>query len=159
MEKTLNTKVKAGDKFLCTKDYVMNDNSIAYKHSQIYEVINLEKDGWFNMPNELLARHVCKIDSDFLEHFQLWKDQKITDLLRKEENYDYINPNHYKGFSKETIDMMVDIWGKELVATHCEITAFKYRMRIGLKPNQPIEQDLNKSNWYLNKAKELRDNF
>jgi hypothetical protein len=75
------------------------------------------------------------------------------------ENYDYINPNHYKGFSKETIDMMVDIWGKEAVATHCEITAFKYRMRIGSKPNQPIEQDLNKSNWYLNKAKELRDNF
>lgn len=73
------------------------------------------------------------------------------------ETYDYINPNHYKGFSKEVIDMMVDIWGNENVATHCEITAFKYRMRMGTKPDQPIERDLEKANWYLNKAKKLRN--
>ena len=72
------------------------------------------------------------------------------------ENYDYVNPSHYKGFSKEVIDMMVDIWGKETVAIHCEITAFKYRMRSGTKPDQPIERDLKKAIWYLNKAKELK---
>lgn len=51
---------------------------------------------------------------------------------------------------------MVSIWGKEKVADWCEITAFKYRMRMGTKPNNSIEQDLKKEQWYLNKAKELR---
>lgn len=52
--------------------------------------------------------------------------------------------------------MMVAIWGKERVADWCEITAFKYRMRMGTKPDNSIEQDLKKEQWYLNKAKELR---
>jgi len=73
-----------------------------------------------------------------------------------EENYDYINPSHYKSYNKEVIDMMVDIWGKENVAMYCTITAYKYRMRLGKKPDQPIEQELKKEQWYLNKAQELR---
>lgn len=71
-------------------------------------------------------------------------------------SYDFVNPDHYKQNSKEVIDMMVDIWGKEAVSIHCEITAFKYRMRIGNKPDQPIEQDLKKAQWYEAKAKELK---
>ena len=73
--------------------------------------------------------------------------------------YDFVDhPKHYTelGFSKEVIDMMVDIWGAETVATYCEINAFKYKMRLGAKPNQPIERELEKANWYLKKAKELR---
>ena len=70
--------------------------------------------------------------------------------------YNFINPDHYKRGGKEVIEMMVDIWGAEAVATHCEITAFKYRMRLGLKPGQPIEQDYEKAFWYESKAKELR---
>lgn len=35
------------------------------------------------------------------------------------------------------------------------MTAFKYRMRVGLKPNNTIEDDLQKEMWYLRKAKEL----
>lgn len=31
-------------------------------------------------------------------------------------------------------------------------------MRIGSKPDQPIERDLEKANWYLKKAFELRNN-
>jgi len=72
--------------------------------------------------------------------------------------YDYINPSHYKQSGKEVIDMMVDIWGKDAVSIHCEITAFKYRMRLGLKPDQPIERDLEKAKWYEAKAKELKGN-
>ena len=29
------------------------------------------------------------------------------------ENYDYINPNHYKKGNKEVYEMMIDIWGKD----------------------------------------------
>jgi len=71
--------------------------------------------------------------------------------------YDYINPNHYKGSSKETIEMMEDIWGTEALIAHCEITAFKYRVRLGKKPDQPIERDLEKAFWYENKAQELKN--
>lgn len=73
------------------------------------------------------------------------------------ENYDFIKPDHYKNFSKEVIDMMVDIWGVEHVISFCEMNAFKYRMRLGTKPEQPIERDLKKANWYLNKANDLRN--
>ena len=41
--------------------------------------------------------------------------------------------------------------------SNCEMTALKYRMRLGLKPENPIEQDLEKEKWYLNKANELRN--
>lgn len=51
---------------------------------------------------------------------------------------------------------MVRVFGKEKVADFCEINAFKYRMRMGTKPDNSIEQDLKKEEWYLNKAKELR---
>lgn len=53
--------------------------------------------------------------------------------------------------------MMIDIWGVDAFITHCEITAFKYRMRLGLKPDQPIERDLAKAQWYESKAKELKE--
>ncbi len=65
------------------------------------------------------------------------------------------NAEHYKKNRIEVIDMMIDIWGKHSVMEHCEMTAFKYRMRIGNKKNQPIEQELKKANWYEAKANEL----
>lgn len=71
-------------------------------------------------------------------------------------DYDYINPAHYQEFSIEVIDMMAAIWGKEATALHCEMCAFKYRLRIGSKPNQSIEDELGKINWYMEKTKELR---
>lgn len=40
--------------------------------------------------------------------------------------------------------MMVSIYGIEATATWCEMTAFKYRMRVGTKPDNPVEQDLDK---------------
>ena len=73
-------------------------------------------------------------------------------------NYEHVeHPAHYNTYCQETIAMMVAIWGKEKVANWCEITAFKYRMRMGTKPDNSIEQDLKKEQWYLNKAKELRN--
>ena len=72
------------------------------------------------------------------------------------EEYDFVNPKHYQEFSVEVIDMMAAIWGKEATALHCEMCAFKYKLRAGSKPDQPIERDLDKAAWYLSKAKELR---
>ena len=68
---------------------------------------------------------------------------------------DAINPDHYKQYPIESIDMMILIWGKEKTKDFCLMTAFKYRMRLGHKDN--IEQELNKEKWYLDKAKELSE--
>jgi hypothetical protein len=71
--------------------------------------------------------------------------------------YDYVHPSHYKKNGDiETIDMMIRIWGEERVADYCEINAFKYRMRMGHKPNQTVAQEYKKAKWYEDKAKELR---
>lgn len=71
--------------------------------------------------------------------------------------YDFVNPTHYKKNSIEVIDMMVAIHGPAKVADYCEITAFKYRMRMGHKPDQPIEREMEKVNWYEAKAVQLRE--
>jgi hypothetical protein len=56
----------------------------------------------------------------------------------------------------QVIDMMVAIYGTEATAKYCEMNAFKYRMRAGTKPDNLLEQDLEKEKWYLNKSKELQ---
>lgn len=83
------------------------------------------------------------------------KEYKPED--KNEKAYDHINPDHYKQNSVEVIDMMIRVWGLKKVISHCEITAFKYRMRLGSKPGQPIDRDYEKAVWYENKAKELRE--
>lgn len=73
------------------------------------------------------------------------------------EKYEMVDhPSHYNNYSMEVIDMMQKIWGAEATALWCEMTAFKYRMRLGLKPDNPVSQDLDKEAWYLVRAKELK---
>ena len=75
----------------------------------------------------------------------------------KETEYEMVNhPSHYNQYDIEVIDMIIRIWGPEAAALWCDITAFKYRMRMGTKPDNSIEQDIKKEQWYLNKAKEIR---
>ena len=76
------------------------------------------------------------------------------------ESYEMVNhPDHYNNYDKEVIDMIEAIWGTEKAAIWCEITAFKYRMRMGTKPDNDIIQDINKEKWYLNKFKELKSKY
>ena len=74
--------------------------------------------------------------------------------------YEMVNhPSHYNQYDIEVIDMIIKIWGPEAAALWCDITAFKYRMRMGTKPDNSIEQDIKKEQWYLNKSKEIRENL
>lgn len=63
------------------------------------------------------------------------------------------HPSHYAQYPLEVIEMMVRIWGKEKVATFCEINAFKYRMRAGHKDN--VEQDWEKKRGIWKKQENL----
>ena len=76
--------------------------------------------------------------------------------MENQGDYNYTKPKHYLNNGKEVIDMMVDIWGKDKVRAFCEMNAFKYRMRIGLKPDEPIDREIEKAIWYEKKVVELK---
>lgn len=68
------------------------------------------------------------------------------------------HPKHYNiAGRKECIEEMIGRWGTGFVALWCEMTAYKYEYRAGEKENNSSEQDNKKREWYLNKAKELRN--
>lgn len=79
------------------------------------------------------------------------EDIKIAnELISKNVNH----PDHYKTHSLECIDEMVIVFGLDAVIDFCKCNAWKYRYRAGNKDD--IQQDLAKSDWYINKAKELQ---
>lgn len=115
----------------------------------------------FNSPDNVIKPLNLSKYSDFVKQN---KNQQTHDIQNTTNNnpYDYENvnhPDHYNNYSKEVIDMMEAIWGTENLITFCEMNAFKYRMRMGTKPDNPIQQDLNKEQWYLNKANELKSHY
>ena len=70
-----------------------------------------------------------------------------------------IAPTFYRWGPEEIIEMMASIWGIEKTADFCTLEAFKCRMEMGVKPDQPsdLEQDLKKEQWYSIKSKELKE--
>jgi hypothetical protein len=77
---------------------------------------------------------------------------------KTKEDYEYVNhPKHYNNYDVEVIDMMERIFGAIATYDFCKLNAFKYRMRAGTKPNIDVQQDLDKEQWYLKKAEELKD--
>ena len=79
------------------------------------------------------------------------KQYNLYTIMEEKVNH----PKHYNQYSIEVIEMMIRIWGYEYTKVFCEMNAFKYRMRLGLKDN--IEQDIAKEQWYLKKAEELEN--
>lgn len=86
--------------------------------------------------------------------------KKEFNNLDKTNDYEFVNhPAHYKREGrKECIDEIVDLFGRKKAALWCEMTAYKYEYRMGHKPDNTIEQDSKKAEWYTNKANELRGN-
>lgn len=69
---------------------------------------------------------------------------------------DMVNePPHYKQGNMETIEEMELVFGPEETAIYCKITAWKYRARSIYKSNP--REDMEKSYWYLDKFKELKE--
>lgn len=67
------------------------------------------------------------------------------------------HPAHYNiPGRKECIEEMIDRWGSEFTAVWCEMTAYKYEYRAGLKDGNSKEQDMAKRDWYLHRAIEIR---
>jgi hypothetical protein len=105
-----------------------------------------EEDGYANA--DTIDNILSEIGFDDIdEHYLIIDDDCDYDMVD--------HPEHYNKYPLETIDIIENIWGTEKTAIWCEITAFKYRMRMGTKPGSSIEEDLKKEAWYLNKAREL----
>lgn len=113
----------------------------------------------------LLIKSKVKLDSlmgkevspqqleDILFNVKWFRDQ-----FNKESNTEFKDDgkaDYYRAFPIETIELMERVWGATATKQWCEMTAFKYRMRVGFKPSAPIEVDLKKEKWYLEKAKEI----
>lgn len=74
--------------------------------------------------------------------------------VAKAENKDMVNnPEHYKADDLSCIDVMLKLYGKDMVLAFCMLNSFKYQFRC-FRKGKTVE-DLQKSRWYLNKYLEL----
>lgn len=101
------------------------------------------EDGKYSMFND---------PSLFLKEDEDYEIDAISD-----STYDHVAAPHYRKSPIEAIDIIERVYGADKAADWCEITAFKYRLRLGYKPTSPIEDDLKKEKWYLEKSVELRN--
>lgn len=80
-------------------------------------------------------------------------EKSVIQSSGSEEKVDH--PSHYKrSGAMECIDEMVITFGAEATINFCLCNAWKYRYRAGMKGD--AEEDLKKSDWYIQKAKQLQ---
>ena len=146
-EKTKNVDYFTYDDAKETISEITNWNGVNFHNTfntvvQLYEKLNNNTNG------TLLSTITNNTDNNNTDN-----NNTVTN-----DNYEQVNhPSHYNNYGKEVIDMMESIWGTEKLIAFCEMNAFKYRMRMGTKPDNPIQQDIEKEKWYLNKAKQLKN--
>ena len=109
-------------------------------------LLNRGKSGW--CPTHSIS--LCD-ESDLDEAL------KILGKVPTETTEDLVNhPNHYTNGGMECIEEMILIFGIEATMNFCLLNAWKYRYRSLHKNGQ---QDLDKSHWYINKYKELKEHL
>lgn len=86
------------------------------------------------------------------------KSENTTKEILEHIEEDVVNhPKHYeREGAMETIDEMLMIFGPREVMSFCKLNAWKYRARAIFKNG---EEDIKKSDWYLNKYKELEEKY
>ena len=91
-----------------------------------------------------------------LDQYNRYHGQQYPIQLKEIDEYDYINPSHYvQGDGRQTWEHMIDEFGEFETAVFCKLNAYKYADRIGKKPNEDVEREKKKIQWYEDKAIEL----
>jgi hypothetical protein len=91
-----------------------------------------------------------------LEQYEKQTGNPYPIQLKESSDYDYVNPQHYvQDDGRQTWEHMVDEFGAYETAVFCKLNAYKYNDRIGKKPNEDIEREQKKIDWYEAKAAEL----
>ena len=143
--------IKLIDKFICRTKESEKHMAFTFFEDKYYDIINI------------FSQYIVedKILFELAKFFFQYKNTITTDngtqmSIDNNTQYEHVNhPTHYNNYDTEVIDMMEKIWGKQQTAVWCKLTAFKYRMRMGTKPDNDINQDLQKESWYLQKYNEL----
>ena len=78
----------------------------------------------------------------------------------KDNTYDHIKPTHHNldFMPVETIEAMKRVYGLEETISFCNMNIFKYKLRLGEKPTEPIDRELSKIKRYKEIIKELKKN-
>ena len=111
---------------------------------------NHEENSWcmnhnnWNIPEDVANEAITKYN---LLNFNETNEVKTEDVVN--------HPSHYTNGGMECIDEMILVFGEEAVMHFCICNAWKYRKRAMYKNGQ---QDMDKSDWYLAKFKELKNN-
>lgn len=80
-----------------------------------------------------------------------FKQSAIDSLFMPTETDDVNNPSHYTQYTFEAIDVIDEVAPKYPIEVAMEIgNAIKYLLRAPFKGR--LVQDLNKANWYINRA-------
>ena len=92
---------------------------------------------------------------DYVRH--MYDEPSVCgDKDKKSKDVDMVNtPPHYTEHGMECIDEMILVFGKEAVMNFCLCNCWKYRYRAPYKGD--TEENMEKSRWYLNKYKELKN--
>ena len=142
------------------RDFVLvniNDTPIDSINSEnLYEVFNnlinwdsLNESDYLRMKD--IYQSLVPDGKDIEEEIKPENTKQVYTDLEPKNDYDFINPNHYKKGSKEVYEMMIDVFGIEAYKKFCEMNAFKYRMRLGNKPGEDVQRELDKIKWYEDK--------
>lgn len=84
------------------------------------------------------------------------KYEEIYKERYKEHEENAVNhPSHYLHNKFESIDEMMIVFGSEAVYHFCICNALKYKNRALYKGK--YEEDMKKADWYLTKAKEIKE--
>lgn len=84
---------------------------------------------------------------------------KAQKKLSNQKEIDKVNhPSHYQKDGKECIEVMLELYGIQAVINFCELNAFKYKWRAGLKTGESAEVDLKKAQWYADYRENLINN-
>lgn len=107
----------------------------------------------------LLDKQLEQLTTQFkqrLDQYERIHNKPYPIQLKEGNDYDYINPSHYvQEDGRQTWEHMVDEFGEYETAIFCKLNAYKYADRMGKKPNEDIEREKKKIQWYKDKAAEL----
>ena len=137
--KVMNAAIKEYCEKLCEEDICPEDGSCV-----------IEKEC-----EECMGRFERHPDLCEVAYEKVIECTKSQETPEEEPTVDMVNhPSHYTQGGMECIDEMILIFGKQAVANFCVCNAWKYRKRAMFKNGQ---EDIDKSDWYINKFKELQD--
>lgn len=128
--------IKKGQRFLCLKDYIMDDDSLAYKCGQEYEAT-----GNNILPSIVDSTHTMFRDEDFNEHFERIKYEKVK-----------------KRFEAYNIPVIFETVQPDSIVESV-IKKFKDRSDVGIKKYGTTldRKDINFDGWAEHLQQELMD--